>query len=112
MEDLKNSKYNRAKKKVDDIKGFYSHLTVYLIVNTAILVFRLVIFRDGLIELEIPEWSMFTTPIFWGFGLLCHGLWVFSDKLRFVKKWEDRKINEYMEEELYEEDEFKYNRWE
>ncbi len=99
MEDLKNSKYNRAKKKVDDIKGFYSHLTVYLIVNVAIIAVRIGVFSGDNISFEIPHWTIFTTPFFWGIGLFFHGLWVFSDQLSFLKNWEDRKIQEFMKEE-------------
>ena len=99
MKDYKNSKYGRAKKKVDDIKGFYSHLTVYIIVNLAIIAVRIGIFNENGIDVDIPAWTIFTTPFFWGIGLFFHGLWVFSDKLSFIRNWEDRKIREFMKED-------------
>ena len=98
MKDNKNTKYSRAKKKVDDIKGFYSHLTVYLIVNIAIIAVRIGVFNEGWMD-NVPHWTIFTTPFFWGIGLFFHGLWVFSDNFTFFKNWEDRKIREFMKEE-------------
>ena len=38
METKNDDKLKRAKKKVDALKGFYIHLTVYIIVNAFILV--------------------------------------------------------------------------
>ena len=42
---------------------------------------------------------MFTTPFFWGIGLLFHGLNVFKHNFHFFKDWEERKIKEFMEKE-------------
>ncbi|NQX78267.1 2TM domain-containing protein [Gilvibacter sp.] len=108
MEKYKESKYGRAKKKVENIKGFYNHLVVYLIVNTAIILIRVLVFNEGNIGFEIPHWSIITTPLFWGIGLFFHGLWVFSDKLGFIKNWEERKIREFMREEEEEEQHLNY----
>ncbi len=99
MEHFDKNKYERAKKRMEEIKGFYSHLTVYLVVNIILLLLNLGIFRNGLVNIRFPEWSMFTTPFFWGIGLLGHYLYVFQYKLQFFKDWEERKIQEYMEEE-------------
>ncbi|MCW9037746.1 2TM domain-containing protein [Altibacter sp.] len=52
---------------------------------------------------------MFTTPFFWGIGLTFHGLYVFQDRFRFFKNWEERKIREYMEKD--EEEMNKTNTW-
>jgi len=97
-------KYKKAQKKVKEIKDFYTHLTVYLIVNTVLILINLGIFQNGYSNIEIPKWSMFTTPFFWGIGLFFHWLKVFKDNFKFFKDWEDKKIKEYMERE---EEEFK-----
>jgi len=108
MKDLENSKYNRAKKKVDDIKGFYSHLTVYIVINLLLLALKLNIFEGGLVDINVPNWSYFTTPFFWGIGLFFHGLWVFGHSLKSIKKWEERKIEEFMQEDLEDEEHIKF----
>lgn len=84
----------RAKKKVDSIKGFYSHLTVYLLVNTFIV--SIIVWNTGI---ELFSFSALATPFFWGIGLVSHALGVFGEDLFFGKDWEQRKINELMESE-------------
>ncbi len=109
MDHFDKDKYERAKKQMEDIKGFYTHLVVYLIINISLFFVNLGLFSKGWMGLEYPGWAIFTTPFFWGIGLLAHGLYVFQYKFRFFKEWEERKIQEYMEEE---EEEFKKtSRW-
>ena len=38
MEKFDKEKYNRAKKRVDELKGFYIHLAIYVVINTFILI--------------------------------------------------------------------------
>lgn len=103
-----NSKYGRAKKRVDDIKGFYSHLTVYIIINIVLLVFKLDIFENGEFNIPSYHWSYFATPFFWGIGLLFHGLWVFGPSITSIKKWEERKIEQFMEKEREDEEQMRF----
>lgn len=92
-------KFDRAKKRVDEIKGFYTHLIVYLLVNAFLFLSAIGIFRENFGSMEMPGWAHFTTPFFWGIGLLFHGLYVFHFKSGFFKKWEDKKIREFMEKD-------------
>lgn len=110
MKDFEQEKYERAKKRVKEVKGFYSHLTVYLIVNIALILLRMGVLQNGLVNIEMPNWSYFTTPFFWGIGLTFHGLYVFQYKSKWFKNWEERKIKEYMDRD---DQEFKRrDRWE
>lgn len=108
MENLNEEKYARAQKRVKDIKDFYSHLVVYLVVNLLLILAQMGIFREGLagVKFEIPSFTYFTTPFFWGIGLFFHGLHAFKHKLGIFKSWEERKIKEYMEKEDNE-----FNEW-
>jgi hypothetical protein len=94
----KNQKLEKAKKRVEEIKGFYTHLLVYILVNLFLLLIASNIF-DGIASFHVPGWSYFTTPFFWGIGLLFHGLYVFQFKSGFLKKWEERKIREIMDKD-------------
>ncbi len=88
-------KFKRAKKHVDEIKGFYIHLTVYVIVNLFILssiYFNL----DGE---SFGQIGHFFTPFFWGIGLLFHGAKVFGFNPLFSKDWEDRQIKKYIDKD-------------
>ena len=91
-------KFKKAKKRVEDIKGFYIHFTIYCAVNFVLFLFATDIF-DGLDEMHFPDWGYFTTPFFWGIGLFFHGLHVFGRNISFLRKWEERKIKEYIEKE-------------
>lgn len=95
-------KYKAAKKRVNEIKGFYTHLLVYLIVNLFILV---VSSRDETLWIGVQQFDNYWTAILWGIGLIAHGLSVFGTGLFLGKDWEARKIKELMDEE-------KQSKWE
>jgi 2TM domain len=84
-------RYKRARKQVEEIKGFYVHLTVYILVMA------------GLIYINLrysPQYLwFFWTLVSWGIGLLFHAMKVFSWFPFLNKDWEERKIKQYMEEE-------------
>ena len=110
MEKYNEEKYKRAKKKVKQVKDFYNHLTVYFVVNIFLILIQMGLFENGFISIEVPTWSMFTTPFFWGIGVFFHGLYVFQNSITLFKKWEERKLKEYMDKD---ENEFKRNnKWE
>jgi len=78
--------YEQAKKRVEVKKGFYIHLTVYILVN--ILLVLVWAFAAG------GGFPWFVFPLVgWGIGLLFHGLGVFvfeqtSDKAAIEKEAE------------------------
>ena len=81
------ARYQEAKKRVEDIKGFYYHLVTFFLVNAVLVVINL---------LTSPEYLWFIWPIIgWGVGLVCHAISVFSNL--WGKSWEERKIKEIME---------------
>ncbi|TMM56867.1 2TM domain-containing protein [Maribacter algarum] len=97
------SSYERAQKKVKDIKGFYGHLAVYVIVILVVLSTRgrfmsihNTIFQDSE-YLNWIDWNVFGTPIIWGIFLIMHGIRVFGKNPFLGRKWEDRQIQKYME---------------
>ncbi|MBZ4033299.1 2TM domain-containing protein [Flavobacterium sp. 17A] len=93
--------YNAAYKKVKKIKGFYSHLKVFIIVNLIIIVSSLT--RDNLhggIDFSgLSQWHTYSTAFFWGIGLVAHGLSVFGSDLFFSSDWEQKKIQKYMDKD-------------
>ncbi|UOK41187.1 MULTISPECIES: 2TM domain-containing protein [Flavobacterium] len=81
----------RAKKRVQEIKGFYGHLAVYVSVNIFFLVINL---------LTSPKDLWFFWPMLgWGIGVTFHGLRVFNCIPFFGNDWEEKKIREFMREE-------------
>ncbi len=89
-----NEKYQQAKEHVHKIKSFYTHLTVYIIVNTFITGIN--IYYSGF---ERVHFNIFSTWFFWGIGVFFHGMGVFGKNLLFSRDWEKRKINDLIEQE-------------
>ncbi|MCH4552394.1 2TM domain-containing protein [Aestuariibaculum lutulentum] len=85
--------YLRAKQKVKKILGFYWHLASYIIVNIFIII--VIVSNGG----ELFSFGTFATALFWGIGLAFHFLSVYGPDFIFGKKWEERKIQEFMEKE-------------
>ena len=107
MENQQLSRLDIAKKKVEKIKGFYNHLAIYIIVNIALfllqgkMTFILLSKRVfGSPEfLELIDWDVFGTPIIWGVILLIQAVNVFGNEFFFGRKWEERQIKKYMEQD-------------
>ncbi|NKI32731.1 2TM domain-containing protein [Croceivirga thetidis] len=86
-----DSKMGRARKRVDELKGFYIHLMVYIAVNAFILI------NIAIQSNNFWEWGHFFTLIFWGIGLGIHAAITFRFNPLFNKNWEERQIKKYME---------------
>lgn len=99
---IEQDRYERAKKRVKDIKGFYSHALVYVVVNIMIVILNVHNLNDGE---SYFHWQNFTTLFFWGIGLLAHAASVFVPRFVLGKDWEEQKIKQLMEKE-------KNSRWE
>lgn len=95
----KNERYIRAQKRVEQIKQFYKHLLVYVIINLLVIgrrIYKDIVYRDeSVIEafLDIDNYNLF---FWWGIVVVLHGVNVFGRQRIFSKDWEDRKIKEYM----------------
>lgn len=86
-------RYRAAQKRMKDIKGFYTHLLIYVFVNIAIFVVDI---RYGDYE-SITDLSNYATIFFWGIGLFAHWASVFGPNFIFGKNWEEKKIKEILE---------------
>lgn len=87
----KDEAYERAKKRVEEIKGFYAHLIVFIIVNAVLIAINLLV---------TPGFLWFLIPLCgWGIGLFFHAVFGFGLFGIFTKEWEDKKIKEYMRKE-------------
>ena len=84
-------RYFKAKKRVEEIKGFYGNLIAYIVVNTGFVVLNLI---------TSPKHLWFFWPMIgWGIGLAFHGMKVFNYMPFLGKDWEERKIKEFMDKE-------------
>ena len=82
-----NTAYYRAKKRVEQLKGFYGNLISYCCV-IPILIFVNLNYSPQF------QWFWFSAAG-WGFGLLMHAFKVFG----YSSNWEERKIQEILRKE-------------
>ncbi|TLP71253.1 2TM domain-containing protein [Maribacter sp. ACAM166] len=80
--------YQKAKEKVQAIKGLYGNLLGYCIV---IPILAFINYRTT----DFP-WAIFPA-LGWGFGLVINGCYAYGYNPIFGKAWEERKIKEFMQ---------------
>lgn len=86
----------RARKRVEELKGFYWHLAVFTVFNT----FNFLNYFIGLEWSEHMElWIVLLIFFAWGVGLALHAWHVFGMYHFLGSEWEERKIREFMEED-------------
>lgn len=93
-----NIKYLNAKKRVKQVKGFYIHTLVFVLVNAFIIMMKVINGQHVAGEPQIKI-SQFLTIIIWGVGLVAHGLSVFLPNFILGKNWEEKKIRELMDKD-------------
>tara|TARA_R110000868_G_scaffold66877_3_gene198869 strand:- start:38158 stop:39498 length:1341 start_codon:yes stop_codon:yes gene_type:complete len=89
---LEEKRYKKAKERVEAIKGFYGNLISYCVV---LPILALVNYNTT----SFP-WVLFPAAG-WGFGVVVHGMEVFGYNPLLGKNWEERKIQNYMDDENF-----------
>lgn len=89
---IEDKRYEKAKERVEAIKGFYGNLMSYCIV-IPILIF--INYKTT----DFP-WAIFPA-LGWGFGVTAHGLEAYGTNPFFGKRWEERKMRELMDDENF-----------
>jgi hypothetical protein len=79
--------YYKAKKRVEELKGFYGNFTTYCIVIPSLVLINYFTYWDH-------KWFIYPM-LGWGLGVLFHGVSVFG----YGKSWEERKIQEIFNKE-------------
>ena len=83
----KDKSYERAQKRVKEIKSFYGNLISYCIVIPFLIIVNLMTSPDDI-------WFYFPM-LGWGIGVIAHGMSVFA----IGKSWEEKKIREILEKQ-------------
>ena len=82
-------KYQKAKERVGVLRGFYGHLSAYVIVNLGLFLINMI---------TSPGTLWFIWPLMgWGIAIALHALRVFLDTSG--SSWEEKKIAELMQKE-------------
>lgn len=87
---IKDKRYQKAKEKVEAIKGFYGNLLAYCIVIPFL----------GWLNWRTTGFPWVVFPALgWGLGVLLHGMEVYGYNPLWGKRWEERKLQELMEQD-------------
>ncbi|MEL4307776.1 2TM domain-containing protein [Joostella sp. CR20] len=88
---IQDKRYSRAKERVNAIKGFYGNLIAYVIIIPFL----------GWLNYRTTSFPWVIFPAMgWGFGLLIHAMEAFGFNPLWGKRWEERKIREFMEKDI------------
>lgn len=81
-------RYRAARRRVHELRGFYQHALIYLLVNGALAAWNLA---------TDPEHLWFLYPLGgWGVGLTIHAITTFGAGSLFGADWERRKIEQIL----------------
>ncbi len=87
---IADKRYQKAKQRVEAIKGFYGNLMAYCIVIPFL----------AWLNIRTTDFPWVIFPILgWGFGVTMHGLEAFGYNPLWGKRWEEKKIRELMDKE-------------
>ena len=86
-----DEKYQKASKRVHRLKELYEHIAIFIIVNVLLIILNMLFSPNNL-------WFYWVT-IFWGIGLVFDLLSFFVFDNHLGKKWEEKKIKEYMDDD-------------
>jgi len=81
--DQQDEHYQEAKRRVEAKKGFYIHAFFFVLLNV--------------IFLAAVGWDFLWATVFWGLGLVLHGVSVFFSASDWVKRWEHRAIQKELD---------------
>ena len=85
-------RYQKAKKEARVIRDFYINLSFFCICIPIVIVINLYF---------VPEFHWFWFSVIgWGSGLLFHGLSAFRFNPFMIGKWEERKLQEFINQDL------------
>ena len=89
---LKDKRYQKAKERVEVIKGFYGNLMAYCIVIPFL----------GILNFNTTSFPWVVFPAMgWGFGVAMHAMQAFGYHPFLGKNWEERKLRDYMEDDSF-----------
>ncbi|MBV1924387.1 MAG: 2TM domain-containing protein, partial [Flavobacteriaceae bacterium] len=89
---ISEKKYERAKERVEKLKGFYIHFSIYIIMVPVFIFLN--------IKSTGFPWAIF--PIAgWGFGVVGHAMEAFDYNPFLGRNWEEKKIKELMDKDEF-----------
>ena len=98
------SKLKQAENRVRRIRNFYNHLQVFVIVMLVFLLFSNTIIEFFESHIDNPNWlkwlraNIWINVLIWFIVVAFQGLLAFKYKIGFIENWEQKKVQEFMNE--------------
>lgn len=96
----KQQKYLRVKKRMGELRKFYKHVAIYILVNIFISGFKIREYMkdEYTFEEAFQKLDVYFVWIVWGVFVILQGIRTYNSKMILGSEWEERKIREYMNE--------------
>ncbi len=85
----RDERFEAAKKRAEELQGFYVHLIVYVLVNAGLFTINALSRGDG------GAWWFYWPLAGWGIGLLIHAATTYLGV--FSEDWRERKAHQILE---------------
>jgi hypothetical protein len=85
---MDDDRITRARKRVHDLRGFYVHVAIYVVVISGIALINWVV--------SPGTWWVIWPMVGWGIGLGAHAVSVFFEGSLLGPEWEERKTRELL----------------
>lgn len=79
-----------ARERVQQLKGFYTHLVTFVVVNVILFIIDAIYSHD---------WWFYWVTFIWGIVLVVKAFKVFGTQKVLDKKWEDKQVNRMMDDD-------------
>ena len=86
------------KKRVEDLKKFYKHVTVYVAINLVISILKISrnLSNGETLEEAIYDFNTCAVWLFWGIAIVIQAFKLFGLNFILGKDWEERQIEKHI----------------
>lgn len=92
------TQYLLAKKRVEDLKKFYKHVTVYVAINLVISILKISrnLSNGETLEEAIYDFNTYAVWLFWGIAIVIQVFKLFGLNFILGRDWEERQIEKHI----------------
>ncbi|CAL2083993.1 2TM domain-containing protein [Tenacibaculum sp. 190524A05c] len=92
------TQYLLAKKRVEDLKKFYKHLTVYVAINLVISILKISrnLSNGETLEEAIYDFNTYAVWLFWGIAIVIQAFKLFGLNSILGRDWEEKQIEKHI----------------
>ncbi len=92
------TQYLLAMKRVEDLKKFYKHVTVYVAINLVISILKISrnLSNGETLEEAIYDFNTYAVWLFWGIAIVIQAFKLFGLNFILGKDWEERQIEKHI----------------